>query len=564
MLEKLYISNFLLIDEVSIDFHKQLNVLVGETGSGKSIIIDAISILFGDRVSADLVRNSEKKTIIEGTFKISNSLISDFLNENEIDDFNDELIIRKEFNSKLVTRSFINDTPVNISTLKELKNLVIDFHSQHGSTNLLNREYQQNFYDNFIGIKELTVLYRKNFTRYSDDINKVAFLKQRVSELQKELEYQKREIVELKSINPKEGEIESIKQFLSESEKNEFSSEIVNNLLNLISSQEAGLIDKTIHLEKELKVLAKVKSDFESFAKEIESTKLLFKELSASLTDYSKNNTYDPLELEEKRQRLKQLNQLEKRYGNIAIAIEKLNSNENIEYEIENTNLDILSIELKLKDLKRLLTDSSYEISEIRKTKKLEIENEVIKNLNDLGIKNPQFEIKFTQVTSSDDNFKLNPNSNNSFNRYGQEELEFYISTNKGFAPTPLKETASGGEISRIMLSFKNLLAITGDLSIFVFDEIDTGIGGEIAIKVADKIKQVSTNAQVLCITHLPQIASKANNLIKVAKHHNAEQTQAEIKLLTPDEKLKELSRMLSGKEDDKSSLELAKVMLSS
>jgi len=564
VLEKLYISNFLLIDEVSIDFHKQLNVLVGETGSGKSIIIDAISILFGDRVSADLVRNSEKKTIIEGTFKISNSLISDFLNENEIDDFNDELIIRKEFNSKLVTRSFINDTPVNISTLKELKNLVIDFHSQHGSTNLLNREYQQNFYDNFIGIKELTVLYRKNFTRYSDDINKVAFLKQRVSELQKELEYQKREIVELKSINPKEGEIESIKQFLSESEKNEFSSEIVNNLLNLISSQEAGLIDKTIHLEKELKVLAKVKSDFESFAKEIESTKLLFKELSASLTDYSKNNTYDPLELEEKRQRLKQLNQLEKRYGNIAIAIEKLNSNENIEYEIENTNLDILSIELKLKDLKRLLTDSSYEISEIRKTKKLEIENEVIKNLNDLGIKNPQFEIKFTQVTSSDDNFKLNPNSNNSFNRYGQEELEFYISTNKGFAPTPLKETASGGEISRIMLSFKNLLAITGDLSIFVFDEIDTGIGGEIAIKVADKIKQVSTNAQVLCITHLPQIASKANNLIKVAKHHNAEQTQAEIKLLTPDEKLKELSRMLSGKEDDKSSLELAKVMLSS
>jgi DNA repair protein RecN (Recombination protein N) len=564
VLEKLYISNFLLIDEVSIDFHKQLNVLVGETGSGKSIIIDAISILFGDRVSADLVRNSEKKTIIEGTFKISNSLISDFLNENEIDDFNDELIIRKEFNSKLVTRSFINDTPVNISTLKELKNLVIDFHSQHGSTNLLNREYQQNFYDNFIGIKELTALYRKNFTRYAEDINKVALLKQRVSELQKELEYQKREIVELKSINPKEGEIESIKQFLSESEKNEFSSEIVNNLLNLISSQEAGLIDKTIHLEKELKVLAKVKSDFESFAKEIESTKLLFKELSASLTDYLNNNTYDPLELEEKRQRLKQLNQLEKRYGNIAIAIEMLNSNENIEYEIENTNLDILSIELKLKDLKRLLTDSSYEISEIRKTKKLEIENEVIKNLNDLGIKNPQFEIKFTQVTSSDDNFKLNPNSNNSFNRYGQEELEFYISTNKGFAPTPLKETASGGEISRIMLSFKNLLAITGDLSIFVFDEIDTGIGGEIAIKVADKIKQVSSNAQVLCITHLPQIASKANNLIKVAKHHNAEQTQAEIKLLTPDEKLKELSRMLSGKEDDKSSLELAKVMLSS
>ncbi|PID26553.1 MAG: DNA repair protein RecN [Candidatus Cloacimonadota bacterium] len=529
MILKLYIRNFLLINEIVFTPTEGLNVITGETGSGKSMLINAIMLLMGDRASGDMVRKGEKKVVVEAEFSVSEK-IEKYLLKNGYDS-DSTLIIRREILSSGKSRAFVNDSPAKVTTLKDLGEYLIDFHGQHDHQTLLNNKYHGIILDNFgnISIKE----YKKQFAvvkKLRSDIenliNESSIRKERIELLR----YHKDEI---DKVSPFKGEDKDLENSLTTLENVERIKSITESIDNIVNGEEYSISQMIKELERKVSSISKFNSEFESYEKDIESAYYALNDLSLSAINYGSSLNFSEEEYYNISERYKLIENLKKKFS---MSIEEiLEYSSKIDEELLKHGDYDYFLEKKRDDLskeEKVLEKLAQEITGKRVLAVPSFENRVNSQLQDLGLKNAEIEVSMSKLDS--------------YSKYGMETIQFNVRTNKGEDFKPLSKTASGGEISRIMLAIKSV-SRTGYNGAMVFDEIDTGISGSIADKVGIKLKEISKRGQLILITHLPIIAKRGDSHYKIFKTEDLESTFTGLKKLSTPEREEELMGMIGG-----------------
>lgn len=564
MIEKLFIKNYLIIKEAEINFSNGLNVLTGETGAGKSIILDALGMILGERADYSLIRKDSDKMIIEGYFDFnSNNKVKNLLESLEVENENGYVIIRRDLLKRGISRNFINDVPVNISDLKELGNLIIDIHSQNEHQSLLNKETHIGILDKYIKNDKLIADYKKSFTGLKESIETYENLISKKDEFVTRKEFLEFQLKEINDINPIENEDEELETELNKMENSEEISNALNTAINHIYESDINAINEISSAVKELKKITKFDSSLEENIKILEESFINIKEVSSSLISYNGGVNFDAERIEFIRDRLGRLNFLKKKYRlTVNEIIEKtseitqeLKIAENFDYETEQTAK-------RIKESRAVVYKTAKELSEIRKKKSKELEKNITIILKDVGLESAEFKVNFeTYKSSAENNFIEN---NVLLLSEGFDDVEFFIKTNKGSDFSPLKKSASGGEISRVMLAIKSVLSDSDDIEILVFDEIDAGISGKTADKVGKVLKKLSKSHQIISITHLPQIASQSNSHYFVSKKDINKETITEIKKLSEEDKVIEIAKLISGDKITESGINSARELINS
>lgn len=552
MLGRLTIKNIALIDNIDVDFYKGLNVLTGETGAGKSIIIDSINAVLGSRVSKDLIRTGQEKAIVEAFFEIRDQKVITFLQENELEDSDLGLVISREFNTQGKNVCRINGRVVSLSMLKELGEFLIDIHGQHDNQSLLNSNTHIDLLDNFGGEKLSKVkedyleLYKK-----SKEIN------QKISQLGGDQRERERRVDLLKF---QLDEIESMKLKFGEDEELEHKSNIMRNAEKMVSGIEeaydilssganrGAIIDGLNIVLKDLTNIQKYDSEIEHVVEKLNNIYYLIEDVVADIRNYKEELQFDPKELDSIGARLDAIYKLKRKYGNTIKEI--LDYSDDIKAELEGLEnsqekIECLGKELEVVDSE--MRTKARELSAQRKVTASELEKKVILELEDLEMKKTQFRV----------NFEIGD-----FNTKGIDKVEFLISPNAGEDLKPLSKIASGGEMSRIMLAIKTILTRVDKIPTLIFDEIDIGISGKTAQMVGQKLSYISKNHQVLCVTHLSQIAAMADEHYLIEKNSKDNLTTTLIIKLNSEQKKHEIARILGGVEITETTLLHAQEML--
>jgi DNA repair protein RecN (Recombination protein N) len=551
MIKNLYIKDFALVENSRVELSSGLNVIIGETGAGKSMLIDALIIAFGGRASSDLVRNNSAKAIIEVELIVNEQKLFDILNENDVDIESDSIIIRREISSKGNTRNFINDTPVNLNLIKQFGELFIDFHGQHDHQSLLNSANHSEIFDKSAGIFNLVEECNSKFLLLKIKISELNKLIDKSNSAGDKAEFQKFKLEEILKINPLENEDEILESELKLLENSEIlhslSSELFENLY-LADDSIWNNLTKSVGI---LKQLSAIDSNFTEYSSELESSLISIKEVASFSNNYSESIEFNPDRIEEIRLRILQLKGLMKKYGSIQ---DILNTKNEIEKELliyNNFDSEINKIKDEISEMKAELLKLSLEIEFKRLQYEPIFAERITSSLSSLGINNATFKTSITRkysATAENNNLlaeideklvELMPN--------GINQIEFFISTNLGESLKPLKQVASGGEVSRIMLSIKNILADKDNINCLVFDEIDTGVSGRIATMVGASMKNLAEFHQLIAISHLPQIAAVADSCILVEKFETNDNTFSHAKVLDNKTKIYEIAKMISG-----------------
>lgn len=568
MLEKLFIKNYLIIKEAELNFTKGLNILTGETGAGKTIILDALSLILGERADYSIIKNEKEKLVIEGNFRIGNNRkVKKFLKEKELlfDGEGNNVILRRELYKKGFSRNFINDTPVSNSDLQEFGNLIIDIHSQNEHQSLLKKETHLEILDNFLTNKNITENFSNEYNNYkviTVKLNELVSKKDSLLERKVFLEFQLKEI---NDVNPQQDEDTQLENELSKLENAEEISVALNTSLQRLYEGENNILAGLSLTIKELKKISKYDSELGKLITDVESSYISLKDVTATLSEYNESLNFDAVRIEQIRDRLGTINFLKKKYKlsvnelieKAKILNEELNFAENYDYEIEQ-------MEKKIDTEKKRLFKLATELTEERKKAIKELQKSVNTYLKEVGLESAEFRVAHYYYKNTEENLytQKKDNENILITSSGIDDIEFLILTNKGGDFSPLRKTASGGEISRIMLSIKAALSGKDNIPILVFDEIDAGISGRIAGKVGKLLKELSKSHQIISITHLPQIAAKSDIHLYVSKTEIKGETKAEIKTLSDNEKITEVAKMLSGENVTKASLQSAKELI--
>lgn len=565
MLKSLEIKDYALINHINVEFEKGLNVITGETGAGKSILIDAMSLLLGERASSDVVRKGAQKSFVEGIFDVENNKkVKSLLEENEIE-FQPELIIRREISLKGSNRCFVNDSPVSLNIVKELGDLLVDLHGQHEHQSLLRTETHIDFLDEFANNKNLLENYKNIYKELIEKQGELIELKSREQSLKEKKEIYVFQLKEIDNVNPLPDEDELIINELNILENSEKLMELTEDVYNKLYDNENSVIDLLGEVKHKLNQLASIDKSFLESEGECDSALSIIKELASSFRSYKSRLDINPKEIEGKRERLGAINLLKKKYGGSIKSIIEYKEKITKELDLaENFSSAIGNLENEINDLRISAGEAAEKLSSTRKKQALKVESEVIKALSQLGILNAVFKVKIDQSEAglNDGVFVLIRNKRYRSTENGIDGVEFFISTNAGEDPKPLTKVASGGEVSRIMLSLKTILAKSDKLPLLIFDEIDTGVSGRIAQKVGAALKDLSSFHQIISITHLPQIAGMADIHYAVEKKQIDDRTISSIKKLSEDERIIEVAKLLSGEELSKASIESAKQLM--
>ena len=534
MLTQLRIKNFALIDELTVSFSGGMSCITGETGAGKSILLGGLSLVLGKRADISLLKDLNKKCIIEAVFQIKNYDLKKFFAENNLDYF-DETILRREVIPNGKSRAFINDTPVKINMLENLSMNLIDIHSQN-EKQLINQEsYQFLIIDSFAKNNYILNEYKIFMNEYNSINDELENLKRKRFELNESFEYKKFIYDELLNANLPENYENDIEDKYRELSNVEEIKENLRKSISLLENEQIGLINKLIEFRNIIKDLNQSSN---KYLKVKERTDFIYYELIDFLEDFNKrieNLDLYPEELLTLENRINEINALLNKHKLKKVS-ELIDLRDELRKEIEkNENIDqyILSVKKKKRDLETKLNNLSREISKKRKAVIPSIESDLKRLTHRMGMKDASFKIELTNAET--------------FLRNGKESIAFYFKANKGTDFKLLKKIASGGEISRIMLSIKNIISKFKKLPTIIFDEIDSGVSGKISDSIADIMYELSETTQVFTITHLPQVASKGNNHFKVFKNTNKSNTNTFIKQLTKKERVDEIALMLSG-----------------
>jgi DNA repair protein RecN (Recombination protein N) len=569
MLEKLLIKNYLIIKEAELNFKNGLNILTGETGAGKTIILDALSLILGERADYSIIKNEKEKLIIEGIFRIENNRnVKNFLKEREMvleNDGGNCVILRRELYKKGFSRNFINDTPVSNSDLQEFGNMIIDIHSQNEHQSLLKKETHIEILDNFIVNKNLLNEFYEKYNEYKELTGKYSELLNKKDSLLERKVFLDFQLKEINDVNPQADEDAQLENELNKLENSEEISIALSTSLQKLYEGDTNVTAELSLTIKELKKISKYDSELESLINELESSYISLKDISVTLSNYNETLNFDAVRIEQIRDRLGALNFLKKKYKlSVNELIEKaktlseeLNFAENYDYEIEQ-------MKKKVDSEKESLFKLATGLTEERKKAIKNLQKNVNVYLKDVGLESAEFKVEHLYYERNEENLftRKKEKKNILITSGGIDDIEFLIMTNKGGDFTPLRKTASGGEISRIMLSIKAALSGRDNIPILVFDEIDAGISGRIAGKVGKLLKELSKSHQIISITHLPQIAAKSDNHLYVSKTETKGDTKAEIKKLSDEEKINEIAKMLSGENITKASIQSAKELI--
>lgn len=551
MLIQLNIKNFALIEEIKVEFDDGFNILSGETGAGKSILIDAIDYVLGGKFSKSLIRTGEEKTFVEAIFSIDNEFVKKELDELDIE-YEDIIIISREYTISGKSIIKVNGRSLIISQLKKIREKILDIHGQHQNQTLLDRGSHIIYLDNFIGEKIKEPL--KKFNELRERLNeiKAKILKINGNEdREKLIDYTKFQIDDIKKGNLRVGEEEELKEefnYLSNAEKINNSLKLSCELLNYrddgnsVLESLSRVISELSSVEKNSQVIGEKKAVIEEAYYNIE-------EVSRELRDIAEDTVYDENKLEKINERIYEINGYKKKYGNtIEEVIEYFNKLKENYNELVNASEILKELEEEEKHVLNEMKTVGNTIHKIREEFSEILKESLLKELAYVGLEKSTMEIQV----------KLCEN----YNERGFDEVSFLISTNTGEPVKPLEKVLSGGELSRIMLAFKCVFADKDGISTLIFDEIDTGVSGAVAQRIGEKMYQVSLNHQVLCITHLPQIAILSDHHYFVSKSIRDNKTFTNIKILNKDEKIHQVATMLGGNEVTKATYENVKEML--
>uniref|UniRef100_UPI00404B0AF7 DNA repair protein RecN n=1 Tax=Flavobacterium sp. TaxID=239 RepID=UPI00404B0AF7 len=549
MLLSLSIKNYALIELLEIDFSNQFSIITGETGAGKSILLGALGLVLGNRADLSVLKDSDQKCVIEAQFSLINYNLKPFFLENDLD-YEDQTIIRREILPSGKSRAFINDSPVNLSELQLLATFLIDIHSQHQTREILNEEYQLQIVDAIADNASLIQNYTEELKKYNFVRKQLKALQQEKETLANEQEYNSYLLNELLSANLKENEQVSLEEELEQLSNVEFIKESLDKALALTNEEQIGVLVNLNEIKNALQKIAGLSKNYQDISDRINSVLLELEDINTECLNQSEKIIHNPERLEEVSSKLQAIYSLQKKHQVSSIA-ELLEVQENLDAKVvkcddlENT---ISKLEKELLSLQEKVDNLADNISTQRKQIAPTLSKKLEEILSELGM--PDAQIVFA-LTETDSYFKT-----------GKNNIETLFTSNKGMQLGTIKKVASGGEMSRIMLAIKAVMANYTKLPSIIFDEIDTGVSGEIAIKIGEIMKQMSQNMQVFAITHLPQIAAKGQQHYKVFKYTNNNTTLSELKLLNKEERIVEIAEMLSGKDISDSALIHAKALL--
>lgn len=554
MLKHLYISNFTLINELDMNFNPGFSVITGETGAGKSIIIGAVSMLLGNRADLKMIRNGKDKCIVEAVFSISDydqDFINRFLTDNDLDNNGDECILRREININGKNRAFINDTPVILASLKELGEHLLDIHSQHQNLMLNKEDFQLSVIDVFAQNKKILAEYQDLFKKYKSEAGKLEELQAAISRIKENEDFLQFQNKELSEANLEAGEQESLEQ---QSELLTHAEEIKNTLYNadsVLSSDEHNIITQLRSLSDSMNNIQNVYPDAESLTNRLNDCVIELKDISREIVSHVEDIDYDPEKLQAINSRLDTIYTLEKKYhtGNIPDLIKKHEEIKSQLSKIDNFDVDFKAQQDKVDRLKESCVKKANALTVSRQKAARKIEKELAARLIPLGIPNVKFKIDMTQQKE--------------LTTKGLDRITYLFSSNSSSSLSPIAQVASGGEVSRVMLSLKAMMSRVTGLPTIIFDEIDTGVSGRVAEQMAHIMKEMGDNKhQVICITHLPQIAAIGSTHYKVTKTETSQGTNSLMTLLSPEERVKEIAQMLSGSDISIAAIENARTLL--
>jgi len=561
MLKELSIKNFAIIDQLRVEFAPGLNVLTGETGAGKSNVVDALSLALGERATVDLIRTGFQEAVVEAAFELNNRIAADIttaLSEQGIEmDPGGDLIVRRVLSSSGKNKVYINGSLANLATLAAVGANLADIHGQHEHQSLLSLERQLDLLDTFGGLDALRDDVTAEYRRLLDIRKKLAELQEGERDrAQREdlLRYQKNEI-EAAQLKPGEDEeLANAQKVMANAEKLAALSAMVDEALYSSDGSALANLKKAIN---GLKDVVQIDSSLAGALDLCESGRAQIEEAAREVSSYHNRGEFDPQRLEQIGDRLDLIQKLKKKYGNTIEEIIDFGTKATASLDrMERSTEEIENLKSGIQEIKFGLTDKANQLTKKRKAAAHELEKKVEAELNHLGMKKTTFTVKITQEPGGDtfDGLKLGPR--------GADRVEFLISPNAGEEPRPLAKIVSGGELSRIMLALKTILVEGDSIPTLVFDEVDAGIGGAVAEEVGNKLKRVAKKRQVFCITHLPQIASMAGSHYGVTKSVKDERTNTEVRLLDKQERVAEIARMLGGKTITEATIKHAKEMI--
>lgn len=549
MLKKIYIKNFTLIDQLDITFHAGFSVITGETGAGKSIILGAIGLLLGNRADSKMIKMGEKKCTIEAHFDLSKYNYEAYFEELDIDFEPEDTIIRRELTSNGKSRAFINDTPVSLQDMRTLGEQLIDIHSQHQNLLLQKEDFQLNVIDTIASDQKEVAAYKAAFQQYKNAEKQLAELTSRLAKAKENEDFLRFQYNELASANLVSGEQEELEQeskMLSHAEEIKSALYQANGLL----SDDNAIIDQLRTVSEILNKVTSVYPKIEAAAARVDEAYIELKDIASEVSAESENIDYDSTHLEEVNQKLDTLFTLEQKYhvsSDIQLIALKNELDEQLQ-KIDNSDEETAELERVVGRWKAEAEKLGKTLTTVRKKAAKTIENEMGKRLVPLGIPKVQFKVEIAEKTLSLD---------------GRDKVQFLFSANTSTALEPIAQVASGGEIARVMLSLKAMLSGAVKLPTIIFDEIDTGVSGKIAEKMALIMKEMgNTDRQVLSITHLPQIAALGHSHYKVEKEEAEDGTHSRMRELSDEERVQEIAQMLSGADITEAALQNARELI--
>jgi DNA repair protein RecN (Recombination protein N) len=550
MLKQLYIKNYALIDHLDIELYPGFSVITGETGAGKSIILGAIGLLLGQRADSKSIKAGAEKCIIEAHFDLSRYQMQAFFEENEIEQDAEDTIIRRELTAAGKSRAFINDTPVALSQLKELGEQLVDVHSQHQNLLLQKQDFQLSVVDIIANDQMELTAYQQTFSQLSSLNSQLLQLKDDIERNRQNQDFLQFQYEELENARLTEGEQEELEQ---QSETMEHAEDIKTALYeadNALYAEQTGAVSQTRTAQQALSGISRMLPMSAELAERLDSCRIELKDIAEEVGSMLENTDFDPSELDRINNRLDRIYELEKKYH--AETVEELISQRDELKQklnnIENSDEALKELEAKCQQLKDNSQKQADALTKLRQKAGKEIETQLRQRLVPLGMPNVRFEVNIQKGELA---------------KNGQDTVAFLFSANTSTPLQPVAQVASGGEIARVMLSLKAMISGAVKLPTIIFDEIDTGVSGKIAEKMADIMQEMGqTKRQVISITHLPQIASKGSHHYRVSKEETANGTISKMQELNDNERVTEIAQMLSGSDVSEAAIANAKQLL--
>ena len=549
MLSKLEIHNYILIDQLSIDLSNQLSVITGETGAGKSIIMGALSLILGDRADSTVCRDASKKCFIEGTFLLNNKqTYQAFFTEHELD-LTDEVIIRREINAQGKSRAFINDTPINLNELKQLTSQLVDLHQQFDTLTLGDTDFQRTVIDALAGVQKDLAHYQSVFHLWKDHQKQLAELISRRDEFEKTESYKKHLLEELTALQLKENELENLEQELKFLENAVSIKAQIDQSIQVLESGDNPIVQQLKQIANNLDSIVKWQPEFADLLNRLKAAQIELADVANELSSWQDKIDFDDKKLVLIQDRLSEGYSLQKKH-----KVQSTNELISIQQQLELDLTAVLSLDEEINQLTKQVKADEKQVVELATTLTQKRNKETApftKNVNQLlhqvGMPNAKIKVTIDEVA---------------YNAYGKDKIDFLFDANNTQKFEPIKKVASGGELSRLMLCIKSLVAKSIDLPTMIFDEIDTGISGEPAKQVGLLLQGLGQARQVLCITHQPQIAAKGHAHLFVYKEQKGTSTNTFLRALSANERVQHIALMIGGDPPSKSALENAKELL--